>query len=97
MVEFGVGGGREEDDDDEIEEEYEKEDEAAEEEEAPAWSRTLRMSSGLPMTMPMAPEMYPAQKSADMVWFRWYHDHGGRRAEVCVLVAGWLAAGIVSQ
>ncbi len=32
-----------------------------------AWRRTLRTSRGLPMMMPMAPEIYPAQKSADIV------------------------------
>ena len=32
-----------------------------------ACSLTLRTSSGFPMMMPTAPEMYPAQKSADMM------------------------------
>lgn len=33
-----------------------------------ACSRTFKMSRGFPMIMPIAPEMYPAQKSADMVY-----------------------------
>lgn len=33
----------------------------------PAWSRTFMRSRGLPIRMPAAPEIYPAQKSADMV------------------------------
>jgi hypothetical protein len=32
-----------------------------------AWRRTLSTSRGLPIMMPTAPEMYPAQKSADML------------------------------
>ena len=71
-VELGVGLGREEDDETKEEAEEEAEELVVDvvvvgEEAPPAWSRTLRMSSGLPMTIPMAPEMYPAQKSADMV------------------------------
>lgn len=68
-VEFGIGVGSRE--------EEEKEEDDEEEPPPPAWRRTLRMSSGLPMTMPMAPETYPAQKSADiMVPLRCVPYHG---------------------
>lgn len=37
------------------------------EEVLPAWTRTLMISSGLPIMIPIAPAMELAQKSADMV------------------------------
>lgn len=59
-VELGVGEGRNDEEEEVVvvkKEEEEDETGVGEEEEEPACSRTFRMSSGLPMTMPMAPEM----------------------------------------
>lgn len=50
-----------------LEAEVELELEAELERGVPAWRRTLMRSRGLPIKMPAAPEIYPAQNSADMV------------------------------
>jgi hypothetical protein len=54
----------------------------------PAWRRTLMRSRGLPIRIPAAPLIYPAQKSADIVIL--YQKDGLGRGANQVIVSGIL-------